>query len=100
MVRHVVMWQFKLEAEGKSKDENMQIVKDMLYSLVSRISEIKRMEVGIDLTHSSASMDLMLLTEFDSIESLNIYAAHPEHLAVAKYVSKVVDSRIVLDCEI
>ncbi len=100
MIRHVVMWQFEAEAEGKSKEENMKAVKEMLYALVPRIPEIKRMEIGIDVTHSSASMDLMLLTEFDSIEALKIYAVHPEHLAVAEYVGKVVESRVVVDCEI
>ena len=100
MIRHVVMWKFKSEAEGNSKEENMQAVKDMLYSLVPRIPEIKRMEIGIDLSHTSASMDLMLLTEFDSVEDLKTYAVHPEHLLVAEYVGKVVDNRVVLDSEI
>ena len=100
MIRHVVMWKFKEEAEGKTKEENMQAVKEMLYSLVPRISEIKRMEIGFDVTHSNASMDLMLLTEFDSTENLKVYAVHPDHLAVAEYVGKVVESRVVLDCEI
>ena len=100
MIRHVVMWKFKAEAEGESKENNMQTVKDMLYSLVPRIPEIKRMEIGFDVTHSNASMDLMLLTEFDSIEDLKTYAVHPDHLEVAGYVGKVVESRVVLDCEI
>ena len=100
MIRHVVMWKFKTDAEGKSKEENMHAVKDMLYSLVPNISEIKRMEIGFDVTHSNASMDLMLLTEFDSVTDLKIYAVHPDHLAVAEYVGKVVESRVVLDCEI
>ena len=100
MIRHVVMWKFKQEAEGKNKEENMQAAKDMLYSLVPRISEIKRMEIAFDVTHSNASMDLMLFTEFESTEDLKVYAVHPDHLAVAAYVGKVVESRVVLDCEI
>ena len=100
MIRHVVMWKFKAKAEGKTKEENIQAVKDMLYSLVPRISQIRRMEVGVDVAHSNSSMDLMLLTEFDSITDLKIYAVHPDHLAVAEYVGKVVESRVVVDCEI
>ncbi len=100
MIRHVVLWSFKADAEGKSKEENITAVKDMLYSLVPRIPEIKRMEIGVDVTHSSASMDLMLLTEFDTIADLKTYAVHPDHLAVAEYVGKVVESRVVLDAEI
>ncbi|MBQ9112671.1 MAG: Dabb family protein [Clostridia bacterium] len=100
MIRHVVMWKFKSEAEGKTKSENLDIVRNSLYALVPIINEIKKMEVGFDVKHTDSSMDLMLLTEFDSLESLALYAEHPEHLKVAAYVRKVVESRVVLDCEI
>lgn len=100
MIRHVVMWKFKDSAECKDKIENMETVKDSLYALKPIISEIKKMEIGMDVTHSDASMDLMLLTEFDSIEDMKTYAVHPEHLKVAEYVRKVTETRVVLDCEI
>ena len=100
MVRHVVMWKFKNEAEGKSKIENMEAVREQLYALLPIIPEIKRMEIGFDMTGSEASMDLMLLTEFESLDTLRTYAVHPEHLKVSTYVCRVVESRVVLDCEI
>ena len=100
MIRHVVMWKFKEEAEGKSRKENMQIVKDSLLALLPVISELKKMEIGFDITHSDMSMDLMLLTEFDSVEAMKAYAVHPEHVKVSCYVRKVIETRVVLDCEI
>ncbi|MBE6667283.1 MAG: Dabb family protein [Ruminococcaceae bacterium] len=100
MIRHVVMWKFKNEAEGKTKLENMEWVREHLYALVPIIPEIKRMEIGFDITGSDMSMDLMLLTEFDSVEEMKIYANHEEHLKVSKYVRSVIESRVVLDCEI
>ena len=100
MIRHVVMWNFKPQAEGKSKEENMAVVKECLFALVPVISEIKKMEIGIDVRHTDASMDLMLLTEFESLDTLAVYADHPAHVKVAEYVRKVVDSRVVIDCEI
>lgn len=100
MIRHVVMWKFKSEAEGKTREENMEIVKNSLYALLPVISELKRMEIGFDITHSDMSMDLMLLTEFDSVEDMKAYAQHPEHLKVSTYVQKVIETRLVLDCEI
>ena len=36
MIKHIVMWKFKESAEGKSRAENMQIVKEQLLSLVDR----------------------------------------------------------------
>ncbi len=99
MIRHVVMWKFKENAEGKSRYENMEIVRDSLYSLTSLISVIRRMEIGIDISKTDASMDMLLLTEFDSIEDLKSYATDPEHLRVGEYIKKVVDTRVVHDSE-
>ena len=100
MIRHVVMWKFKEDAEGKTRAQNMEIVRERLYALVPLIPEIKKMEVGFDVKHTEASMDLMLLTEFDDLDSLAVYADHPDHLAVGAYVRAVTEKRVVLDCEI
>ena len=100
MIRHVVMWKFKDLAEGKTKAENMEWVREHLYALMPVISEIKRMEIGFDIMGTDMSMDLMLLTEFDTVQSMKIYAEHPEHLKVSAYVRKVIETRVVLDCEI
>ena len=97
MVKHIVMWKFKESAEGRSAAENMELVKDSLYALVGVIDEIKKMEVGIDISHKNGSMDLALITEFESVEALNVYAVHPEHLKVVDLVRKVTETRVVLD---
>ncbi len=100
MIRHVVMWKLKKSAEGKSKEENMQIIRDSLYALPAQIPEIKRMEIGFDVKHTDMSMDMLLLTEFNDLDDLATYADHPEHLKVSGYVRKVIETRVVLDCEI
>ena len=100
MVRHVVMWKFKNEAEGKSKLENMEAVREQLYALLPIIPEIKRMEIGFDVKGTDASMDLMLLTEFDSVADMKAYAVHPEHLKVSGFIRSVIESRVVLDCDL
>ena len=97
MVQHIVMWKFKDSAEGKSREENMRIVSKSLYSLVGVIGEIKKMEIGEDVSRTDASMDLVLVTEFESTEALRSYAVHPEHVKVADYVKKVTETRKVLD---
>lgn len=100
MIRHIVMWKFKPEAEGKTREENMEIVRERLYALLPIIPEIKKMEIGIDISHTDMSMDLCLLTEFDSVETMKYYAGHPEHLKVSKYVRSVIETRVVLDSEL
>ena len=100
MIKHVVMWKFKTEAEGKTKLENMEELKRQLLALVPLIPQIKKMEIGFDITHSEFSADFMLSTEFESVEDLKIYAVHPDHLKVSGFVVNVVESKIVFDCEI
>ena len=100
MIRHIVMWKFKENAEGKTKAENMQLVKDSLLALVDVIPEICSMEIGMDITHSDMSMDLALITEYRSVADMKVYAEHPEHKKVSAYVRRVIESRVVLDFEI
>ena len=100
MIKHIVMWNFKDSAEGKSKLENMEIVRDLLNSLPPLIPEIKKLETGFDVSHTSASADFCLITEFDDINALNVYIGHPEHVKVGVYVRKVIETRKSIDFEI
>lgn len=97
MFRHIVMWQFKDEAEGKSKSENCLYIKKMLEALPTHIPFIRRLEVGINEYPSSMSSDMALITEFDTKEDLDLYAVHPDHVKISEYVGKVRSSRTVVD---
>ena len=96
MIKHVVMWKFKEE----NREENLKKAREMLLALPPVINEIKKMEVYFDVNHTAASADMMLDTEFLTLEDLNTYAVHPEHLKVAEFVKGVVTDRVVLDSEI
>lgn len=100
MIKHVVMWKLKPEAEGNTKEENLKIIRDKLYALPALIPEIKKMEIFFDVSRTDMSMDLMLDTEFESLEALHTYAVHPDHVKVSKFVRSVIESRVVLDSEI
>ena len=91
------MWKFKDEAEGHTKEENMAKAKEILFALPPIIPELKKMEIGEDITHSDMSMDLVLLTEFESVEDMKTYAVHPEHQKVSKFIRSVIESRRVID---
>ncbi len=100
MIRHVVMWRFADEAEGRTRQQNMEYIRDRLMALPAIIPQIKRMEIGIDIGRTDKSYDMMLLSEFESMEALAEYRDHPDHMAVSKYVGKVSTARVVADCEI
>jgi MFS family permease len=72
MVRHIVMWRFKDSAEGKTKQENMQYIKDKLYALKDLIPEIKNLEVGMNINKSETAYDMVLVSVFEDIEALSV----------------------------
>ncbi|GAB1414842.1 Dabb family protein [Paludibacter sp.] len=101
MIKHIVFFGIKEEAEGKSKLENMQIIKGELESLVNVIPQIKKLEVGFN--HSEApveNIDLVIYSEFQSMEDLHTYMVHPEHKKAASYITKVRTTRSCIDYEV
>ncbi|QCX33041.1 Dabb family protein [Caloramator sp. E03] len=97
MVKHVVAWKLKDEAEGNNKEKNAKIIKENLERLKDVIKEIKHIEVGININTSNAAFDLVLYSEFENIEDLEKYQNHPEHVKVAEFIAKVREDRIVVD---
>ncbi len=102
MIRHIVMWKFLPEAGGKTREENLDDVKSRLLALYEsgKIEGLRRMEIGKDVLHTDMSYDMVLLTEFDSLEALHNYKVHPDHVAISQFVKTVRSARAVVDCEI
>ncbi|NJN25832.1 MAG: Dabb family protein [Cyclobacteriaceae bacterium] len=99
MVKHVVMWKLKNEAEGHSMETNRITAKEKLESLPALISQIESLEVGINLNSSEAAFDLVLITTHRSMDDLSGYVAHEAHQYVAKFIAKIVSERKVVDFE-
>lgn len=99
MIKHIVMWKLKESEEGKNKLENAEIIKAKLESLKNKIEQIKSIEVGINVNSSKFAYDVVLYSEFNAVEDLNIYQKHPEHLKAAEFVVKVTELRAVVDYE-
>lgn len=100
MIKHIVMWKLKEEAEGHKKIENCNIIKSGLEDLKSKIPQIISLEVGINTVEDLNAYDLVLYTEFKTQQDLDTYQNHPDHVAVARYIGKVRESRVVVDYEI
>lgn len=97
MLKHIVMWKLKEFAEGNVKSENANIIKRDLENLKDKINQLKFIEVGIDINKSAQAYDIVLYSEFENAEDLNIYQNHPEHLKIAKFIGNVKEKRIVVD---
>ncbi len=100
MIKHIVCFRLADEAEGKSKAENAQIIKEGLENLVNLIPQVKKIEVGINHPATPVTnFDVVLYSEFDCIDDLNIYQDHSEHKKVGAYIGKVKTDRICVDYE-
>jgi len=100
MIKHIVFFGLADSAEGKSKIENAEIIKSELENLINFIPEIKKIEVGINTPNApKTNFDIALYSEFENMETLNIYQEHPEHKRVAAYIGKVRTSRAAVDYE-
>ena len=97
MIKHIVMFKLKEEAEGRDKAANAQLLKAMLEALPASIKEIRFFEVGVNFLLASIAYDLVLISQFESIEALQSYQKHPEHLKVFDFVVNNCENRIVVD---
>lgn len=100
MIKHMVMWKLKDEAEGNSKVENAQIIKNSLEDLKGKINEIVNIEVGLNINKSDQAYDVVLYSTFNSLEDLDSYQKNPDHIKAGSFVKKVVSSRVVVDYQI
>ncbi len=100
MIKHLVFWKLKEEADGRSASENARLVREKLLALKPLIPEILEIECGEDIVHSPASFDLALYSVFKDREGLQTYIEHPEHVKVRDFIQSVVSTRAVVDYEV
>lgn len=98
MVKHIVMWKLSDVAEGKTRDENAVVMKEELEQLSEIIDGVLAFEIGANF--NPAGFDLVLYSEFTSVEALKAYDVHPEHQKVRSYINKVISDRSVVDYEV
>ena len=96
MIKHIVMWKFKVEVAEADKLK----MKRLLESLKGVVPSLKEIEIGMDVVGGDASKDMVLYSEFESLEDLQAYAGHPEHLKVVEFVKPLVSERHVVDYRI
>jgi hypothetical protein len=99
MINHVVLFKLKEFDDEKEKSDIRDQIKISLLALKDKIKELKYIEVGNNYQLSAASYDICLITHFDSIENLKVYAVHPEHLKVTALVRENTVGRAAVDFE-
>ncbi len=91
MIKHVVMWKFK-----EHEEERMRKFLKGLNDLKEIIPEIQSMETGININPQN-DYDAILISEFESMEDLEKYKTHPEHVKVSSLCKEIRVSRQAID---
>lgn len=124
--KHIVMWKFKEQHNGKSALENARWMKEQLEALVGVVPELLSAEVGISPALEQAAVpsdaagapsdaaapsnaaaapapaasgeyDACLLSTFASPEALAAYKVHPKHKAISAYCKEARLKRLAFD---
>ncbi|MCF8372765.1 MAG: Dabb family protein [Bacteroidales bacterium] len=86
--------------EFSSREEKLQQTKQLknaLDALPAKISAINYFEVGINDADSPRALDMVLTSHFNSIDELEKYRVHPEHVKVLAMVKEITEYTVVVD---
>lgn len=104
MIRHVVMWKLKDEAEGASKEKNAEKMKLILEGLKVNIEEIKNVEVGINISDDDEEVgspyDVVLISDFETDLDYTMYTRNAHHKKAVKFINSVVEERHFVDYKV
>jgi hypothetical protein len=100
MVKHIVIWKLKEEAEGADKHENAAKLKYLLETLRERIPSVCKLEVGIDFSGTAASGDIVFYAEFADHAAFEAFKIHPEYQTVTDVLRSVITEGRFVDYEV
>ena len=96
MLRHVAMFKFKEDAT----EEQRVAARDALKNLMGVVPSLRAMTVGRNLEHDLydrtvyRNWDMVLVADFDDLEGLGSYFAHPVMKAASDFTASVTHKEI------
>ena len=97
MIKHIVMWKFKDQAEGADKAANLLKAKALLDGCAGLVPGLLRLEVAIAQPQLECTCDLVLYSEFADRAALDAYQNHPQHVALKPFIAAVRAERQCMD---
>ena len=93
MIRHIVMWKFR---PGTEKEQAQFL--EGLKQLQGVIPQLLKSEVAVNV--GADNYDAVLVSEFESLEALEIYKNDPRHKVVSALCKSIREDRVAVDYEI
>ena len=92
MIRHIVMWKFRPGTEA----EQARFLEG-LKNLQGVIPQLLKSEVAVNV--GTDNYDAVLVSEFESLEALELYKNDPRHKAVSALCKSIREDRVAVDYE-
>lgn len=100
MIKHIVMFKLKEEANGKTAQENLEGALELLKNFEQEIPSLVHFEARTNSAEAPESnYELALVCDFNNIEGLNEYQVHPVHKNFGAYITPVREIRACIDYE-
>ena len=90
MIKHIVL--FKVNDSSK-----IETAKNLILGLKKDIPEIIEIEVFSDIGYDETASDFGLIATLENEKGLDIYAKHPKHLEVIKFIKTIATERRAID---
>jgi heme-degrading monooxygenase HmoA len=100
MIKHIVMWKLKDEAEGADRATNALEMKRRLDACADIVPGILTFEVTLAQPGLEATYDVVLYSEFENKAALEAYAVHPTHKALVPFIGAIREGRQCMDYEV
>lgn len=98
MIKHIVLFKLKDTLSSSEKEDVMSRFKSAIEALPDKIEIIRSIHVGFNC-NPAEQWDIVLNSEFDTMEDLSIYASHPEHIAAGSIIKDAKADRACVDYE-
>lgn len=100
MIKHIVMWKLREFSTREDKLRTAHSLRQKLLEMKKSVKVIQTIEVGINAEKASASnYDVILITQFASMDDLQKYKVHPAHQELVEYLQTIRELRVAIDYE-
>lgn len=98
MVKHIVLFKLRENLLVEEKKQIFERFKSAIETLPQQIPCICKIQVSINC-NPSEDWDIVLESEFKSLDDVSLYATHPAHLAAGAILKEAKLNRACVDYE-
>ncbi len=108
MVKHISVFFIKEQANGNSKKENIEYIKDLLNAIPDKMDKIVNCIVGkniaetpdLGIKEGPEFGDLIQILDFETFEDAKAYPTHVSHIDLLIKTKDLMEKVVAIDIEI